>query len=98
MRRAAKTDANHAEIVAALRKIGASVHDTSAVGRGFPDLVVGLRGRNWLIECKDGAKAPSARKLTPDQIEFKATWRGHWAVAISPEDAVSIVMAGQERT
>ena len=94
MRRAAKTDANQAEIVAALRNIGASVHDTSAVGRGFPDLVVGMRGRNYLIECKDGAKVPSARKLTPDQIEFKATWRGHWAVAISAEDAVSIVMAG----
>ena len=95
MRRAAKTDANQAEIVAALRKIGASVHDTSAVGRGFPDLVVGMRGRNWLIECKDGSKVPSARKLTPDQIEFKAGWRGHWAVAISAEDAVSIVMAGE---
>ena len=34
MRRAARLDANQAEIVAALRRIGASVHDTSAVGRG----------------------------------------------------------------
>ena len=94
MRRAAKTDANQAGIVAALRKIGASVHDTSSVGRGFPDLVVGMRGRNSLIQCKDGAKVPSARKLTPDQVEFKAGWRGHWVVAISAEDAVAIVMAG----
>lgn len=91
MRRAARTDANQAEIVKALRAIGASVTDTSSVGQGFPDLVAGFRGRNWLLECKDGRKPPSARKLTPDQIEFKATWRGHWAVVNSPEEALEIV-------
>ena len=96
MRRASKTDANQSEIVAALRAIGASVHDTSAVGRGFPDLVVGHRGRNFLIECKDGAKVPSARKLTPDQVDFKAGWLGHWAVAISAADAVAIITAGSQ--
>ena len=91
MRRAAKTDANHAEVVSALRAIGASVADTSQVGRGFPDLVAGYRGRNWLIEVKDGAKVPSARKLTEDQIEFKAGWRGHWAVVISAAEAIDLV-------
>ena len=91
MRRAARVDANHASIVAALRQIGASVLDASAVGQGAPDLIVGYRGRNWLIECKDGAKPPSARQLTPAQIEFKASWRGHWAVALSPLEAVQIV-------
>jgi Holliday junction resolvase len=94
--RAARTDANQREIVKALRKIGASVYVTSAVGAGFPDLVVGYCGRNWLIECKDGEKRPSERKLTPDQIEFKATWRGHWAVALDPLDAISIVNQGQQ--
>ena len=84
MRRATRLDANQAKIVAALRTIGASVHDTSAVGRGFPDLVVGFRGRTLLIECKDGAKRPSARKLTPEQVEFKVGWRGHWAVQSAP--------------
>lgn len=91
MRRAARTDANQAAIIEALRAIGASVRDTSAVGKGFPDLVAGFRGRTWLLECKDGNKPPSARKLTPDQIEFKATWRGHWAVVNSPEEALAIV-------
>ena len=93
MRRAARLDANQAEIVSALRMIGASVYDTSAVGRGFPDLVVGFRGRTLLIECKDGAKRPSARKLTPEQVEFQVGWRGHWAVAISADDAVAIAMS-----
>lgn len=91
MRRAARTDANQAAIIEALRAIGASVRDTSAVGNGFPDLVAGFRGRTWLLECKDGNKPPSARKLTPDQIEFKSTWRGHWAVVNSPEEALEIV-------
>lgn len=91
MRRAAKLDANHAAVVAALRAIGASVADTSAVGRGFPDIVVGMRGRNWLIEIKDGAKRASERKLTSAQNEFKATWRGHWAVVTSAAEAIDVV-------
>ena len=94
MRRAARVDANHAAIVAALHKIGASVLDLSSVGQGAPDLICGYQGRNWLIECKDGAKVPSARKLTQAQIKFKATWRGHWAVALGPLDAVMIVNQG----
>lgn len=93
-RRAARTDANHSAVVAALRSIGASVADTSGVGRGFPDLVAGFRGRNWLLEVKDGDKPPSARDLTPDQIKFKAGWRGHWAVVLSPQDAIATISRG----
>ena len=91
VRRAARQDANHAEIVSALRKVGASVADTSGVGRGFPDLVAGFRGRNWLMEVKDGQKPPSARKLTPDQEAFVAEWRGHWVCVKSAEEAIKAV-------
>ena len=93
MRRAARTDGNHAEVVKALRAIGASVADTSGVGAGFPDLVVGYRGRNWLVEVKDGRKSPSRRALTPDQVEFVATWRGHWVKVESAQEAVDKVSA-----
>ena len=86
--RACRVDANHAEVVKALRAIGASVADTSRAGSGFPDIVAGFRGRNWLIEVKDGKKPPSARKLTGDQVEFKAAWRGHWIVVLSADEAV----------
>jgi len=89
--RAARVDANHGEIVAALREIGASVLDLSAVGKGAPDLAVGFRGRNWLVECKDGKKSASRRVLTPAQVEFKATWRGQWAVVNSAEQAIELV-------
>lgn len=74
MRRAARVDDNHAEILDAVRSLGAMVVDTSAVGSGFPDAIIGWRGRLIWIEIKDGAKRPSARKLTPSQCVFHAEW------------------------
>lgn len=96
MRRAAKVDANHSEIVAALRHVGASVADASKLGGGFPDLVVGFRGRTWLLEVKDGSKPPSARKLTPDQVAFRDGWRGHYAVVNSSDEAIKAVTGSIE--
>ena len=91
MRRAAKVDRNHAEIVRAFRQIGASVQDLSAVGKGCPDLAVGFRGMTFLVEVKDGMKFPSARELTADQKRWHAGWAGHAAVVNSVEDAVELV-------
>lgn len=85
MRRAAKVDANHGKIVAALRKAGASVFSGAALGQGFPDLIVGYGGRTFLCEVKDGSKPPSARKLTDDQVKFKADWKGDWTLLESIE-------------
>lgn len=88
-RRAARTDANHAEVVRALRQAGCSVFDTSSVGGGFPDLVVGCGGKTMLMEIKDGAKPPSARRLTPAQLELHAAWRGGpIAVVMDVESAI----------
>lgn len=72
MRKAARVDANHAEVSKALTRCGAWVIDCSAVGQGFPDLVAAHRGKWLMIEIKDGTKPPSARKLTPSQVEFHA--------------------------
>ena len=52
MRRAAKIDANQTEIVKALRQVGASVQSLASTGKGCPDLLVGFRGVNWLLEVK----------------------------------------------
>lgn len=73
-RRAARVDDNHAEILAAVRSLGALVVDTSAVGSGFPDAIIGWRGRLIWIEIKNSARPPSARKLTPSQCVFHAEW------------------------
>lgn len=80
MRRAAKVDRNQPEIVAALRKAGATVESLAAVGCGVPDLLVGFQGRTVLIEVKDGARPKSERQLTTDQIEWHASWRGDTCV------------------
>lgn len=62
-RYARKRDANHGEIEKALIQIGVGVLDTSPLGE-FVDMVTFQRGTIRLIEIKDGAKPPSARKLT----------------------------------
>jgi len=74
--RAARVDANQAEIMYSLRDIpGCKVAVTSMVGNGFPDIVVAWMGKNYLFEIKDGAKPPSARKLTPAERKFHAKWQ-----------------------
>jgi hypothetical protein len=88
VRRAARIDANQQEIVKALQAIGASVAPLSTVGSGMPDLLVGFKGKNFLLEVKDGEKAPSARRLTDDQLLWLAAWKGQSAVVYSIEDAV----------
>ena len=91
MRRAAKIDANQTEIVKALCQVGASVQSLAATGKGVPDLLVGFRGKNLLLEVKDGGKVKSDRKLTPDQVEWHQGWRGHVAVVESVEQAIKIL-------
>lgn len=94
MRRAAKVDANQSEIVAALRGVGCSVQPLHAVGGGVFDLLVGKGGTNWLVECKDGSKPPSARRLTPDQREWHDAWRGNVAVVKDVSEALTLVGCG----
>ena len=74
MRRAAKVDANHTQVVMALQAVGATVQSLAAVGQGVPDLLVGFQGKTLLMEVKDGQKPPSARRLTEQQL----TWHGAW--------------------
>ncbi len=66
MRYAARIDDNKAEIVAALRSIGAVVYDLKQP----VDLLVMLNGRLLLVEIKDGSKSPSRRLHTPAQMAF----------------------------
>lgn len=96
MRRAAKIDANHREVADALARCGAWVIDCSAVGQGFPDLLVSHRGKLMLVEVKDGAKSPSRRKLTPAQVDFHALAKATGTpvhIVESVEQAIALVAA-----
>lgn len=85
MGRIKRTDRNQKEVVEALRAIGVDVYPTHFVGRGFPDLVCGYRGKNYLVEVKDGEKP-----LTPDEQEFFDSWRGVVHLVTSVEDALEL--------
>lgn len=93
MRKFARLDANHKAVVAALRKIGCSVQSLASVGSGCPDLLVGYHGQNYLIEVKDSAKPPSARRLTEDELDWQERWKGNMVVIESPEAAVNYIIA-----
>ena len=89
--RICRVDANQKEIVTGLRKLGVSVTPTHMVGDGFVDLVCGWKGQNFLLEVKDGEKPPSARKLTPDEVEWHGNWRGKAHIVGSLEHAIEVI-------
>ena len=90
-RRAARVDANQKEIVTMLRRMGYSVAVTSDCGKGFPDIVVGRSGKNYLFEIKDGNKVPSAQKLTEAEQQFSDSWKGQYNVITCLDDAIKIL-------
>lgn len=80
MRQIARVDSSQREIVEAARKLGAQVVYLHQVGSGCPDLLLGIAGKNLLVEVK----SPGG-ELTPDEARFHLTWRGQvdtvWSVA-----------------
>lgn len=97
MRRKARVDANQKEIVQELRKLDVSVLHTHQLGKGAPDLILGYRNENYLIELKDGSKTKSQQKLTPDEVEFQSKWKGNYAVCNSLEQILTIIDYVEER-
>lgn len=72
-----KVDSNHGYIVQGLKALRFSVCDLSGVGQGVPDLIVGYRGVNVLVEIKSNRK----NGLTFSQKEWHRTWQGSVIVA-----------------
>lgn len=93
MRRIAASDGNQPEIVAALRAVGASVATCQAVGKGFPDLVVGYQGRNYMFEIKDPSQPKHRHELTPAQVEFHEGWRGDLVKIFTAKEALQYIGA-----
>lgn len=85
-----KIDANHPEIVAALKKIGCHVLELSAVGGGVPDLVVWRRDgvTALLVEIKNPVAKGKLNKL---QETWHAAWTGAKPLVIeSVDQALSV--------
>lgn len=94
MRRyAAQIDDNQPEIVKALRAAGASVEPLHAVGGGVPDLLVGYRGVNYLLEVKNPMKSPAQQALTKKQKEWHPKWRGQLCVVRTVGEALRAIRA-----
>jgi len=90
MKYASKSDANQQEIIDSLRYLGWSVHATHRLGSGFPDIVVGVRGENWLFEIKN---PEYDCKLTDDEQEFFDTWQGQVHVITTAREAIEYINA-----
>jgi Holliday junction resolvase len=89
MRRAARVDSNHAEIVESFRSLGWSVLNVSQL-KNCCDIAASKSGKTFMIEIKDGAKPPSQRKLTSGEIEFKDRWLGEWLLIKSMDDVITL--------
>lgn len=91
-----RIDPNQPAIVKALRARGASVQSLGSVGAGCPDLLVGFKGINLIMEVKDpDSDAPAGRnhplKLNPAQVDWFETWNGSAKVVMSVEDAMNML-------
>ena len=89
MKRGSRPDTNHAEIRDGLRAIigNQCVWDCKDYGGGFPDLMVGFRGVNYLLEVKSDLKA----KLTIAEGRFHSTWEGQKEIVYSLDHAMKVI-------
>jgi len=92
MRKRARKDMNQDEIVSTFRYLGFTVAITSALGGGFPDIVIAKYGRNWLVEIKNGDLPPSERQLTEDEKAFHDKWEGEIFIINSMDEAVALAV------
>ena len=81
-----KIDNNQIEIVKALRSIGATVQSIASIGKGCPDLLVGYRYKNYLMEIKDGSN-----KLTKHEELWQSKWMGCCYNVRTAEEAYLII-------
>lgn len=83
-RKAQRRDENEGEIVKALRAVGASVEFLG--GKGVPDLLVGYRCNNYLLEVKRLGES-----LSDDQSGWHASWLGQVRLVHTPAGALAAI-------
>jgi len=89
-----QADGNQAAIVRDLRAVGCSVQIIEGANgtAGVPDLLVGRRGSNYLLEVKrPKAKGQRAGRLSAEQREWHLAWRGQSEVVSNTAEAYAAV-------
>jgi hypothetical protein len=64
----------------------ATTLDTSSVGHGFVDIVVGRNGVNYCLEIKTAKGRLNAR-----QVDWHSLWRGQKAVVTTVEQTFAVI-------
>ncbi len=85
LRYGARRDQNEARIIKALQSVGATVDELPG-GEGRPDLLVGFRGRNYLMEVKT-----KHGKLNAKQCAYHAAWAGDVSVVRNIDEALRVI-------
>ena len=83
-----KVDKNQKEIVRLARTLGCRVQSLAACGQGVPDLLISYRGRNHLVEVKNGRNT-----LTPDQVNWIDNWNSTVHVIRTPDHMKELVLS-----
>lgn len=91
MRYRARFDSNQPEIIEAFQKLGASVLNCSAVGSGFPDLIIGFAGGNHLVEVKRADSSYGRRGLSPSQQKWAERWPTAVYVVRTIDDVIRLI-------
>lgn len=95
IRTASRVDANQPALVAGLRRFGCSVLHLHQLKNCF-DLLVGYRGRTFIMEVKDPAQPLGKRQLTPGEEAFRRTWRGsEYHIIHTIDEALAIITAAE---
>jgi len=89
MRKRARVDENQRDIIAAIRKLGATAEPIHQLGDGRPDVLFGYRGRSGTLEVK----APGG-KLTEREKEWADEWRGEHHIVYTVNEAIHAVVNG----
>ena len=100
MRRAAKVDANSAQIVSALEAAGATVQSLAPIGRGCPDLLVAGPSKAYfngkadvhmfLLEIKN----PDGKdEVNAAQTRWHIEWNAPVYVVRTPDEALRVIGA-----
>lgn len=91
-RRAAKKDINHSTIAHALVDVGAVVVDVAGLP-GALDLLVGFRGRLYLLEIKQPKKRDDLTELERKTIERLQSVNAPVAVVTTIDEAYRVIGA-----